>query len=260
MAEQDRIGLHRLSDMLVEEVSVVDRAANKRRFLVVKRDGSTNMVTELHENADGTFQTSAQAAPAQPDSVQKSDAEAPQPDAPAAVAAPTEPVPVAAPAEPAPAPAPEPAPAEAVAAPAAVEKVGAKMAKDRYTRLKQAIDMLVSVLNELEPMPDPGMKAAASAPSSTPADKACQTKKTEEGQTAVLAAIEKLANQVGTVASIAKSAAAEVASIKQARGPSHVQKAEGSDPTPTNGVSWPRDMTRPINRETVSKERGFWDE
>ena len=30
-------GLHRLEDMLVEEVSTVDRAANKRKFLIVKR-------------------------------------------------------------------------------------------------------------------------------------------------------------------------------------------------------------------------------
>jgi len=30
-------GLHRLRDMVVEEVSLVDRAANKRRFLIVKR-------------------------------------------------------------------------------------------------------------------------------------------------------------------------------------------------------------------------------
>jgi hypothetical protein len=32
-------GVHRLRDILVEEVSLVDRAANKRRFLVVKRSG-----------------------------------------------------------------------------------------------------------------------------------------------------------------------------------------------------------------------------
>src|SRR5512141_1360888 len=30
-------GVHRLRDIVVEEVSLVDRAANKRRFLVVKR-------------------------------------------------------------------------------------------------------------------------------------------------------------------------------------------------------------------------------
>lgn len=32
-------GVHRLRDIVVEEVSLVDRAANKRRFLVVKRSG-----------------------------------------------------------------------------------------------------------------------------------------------------------------------------------------------------------------------------
>jgi len=31
-------GVHRLVDMIVEEVSLVDRAANKHRFLIVKRD------------------------------------------------------------------------------------------------------------------------------------------------------------------------------------------------------------------------------
>jgi hypothetical protein len=35
---QDRPGIHRLTDIIVEEVSLVDRAANKRKFLVVKRD------------------------------------------------------------------------------------------------------------------------------------------------------------------------------------------------------------------------------
>jgi hypothetical protein len=33
-------GVHRLVDMVVEEVSLVDRAANLRRFLIVKRDDS----------------------------------------------------------------------------------------------------------------------------------------------------------------------------------------------------------------------------
>jgi hypothetical protein len=35
----DEDGVHRLRDIVVEEVSLVDRAANKRRFLVVKRSG-----------------------------------------------------------------------------------------------------------------------------------------------------------------------------------------------------------------------------
>ncbi|WP_147093106.1 hypothetical protein, partial [Myxococcus virescens] len=36
---QGPASVHRLVDMVVEEVSLVDRAANKHRFLLVKRDG-----------------------------------------------------------------------------------------------------------------------------------------------------------------------------------------------------------------------------
>ncbi|TQF08591.1 hypothetical protein FJV41_49115, partial [Myxococcus llanfairpwllgwyngyllgogerychwyrndrobwllllantysiliogogogochensis] len=38
---QGPASVHRLIDMVVEEVSLVDRAANKHRFLLVKRDGDT---------------------------------------------------------------------------------------------------------------------------------------------------------------------------------------------------------------------------
>lgn len=53
--------VHRLRDILVEEVSLVDRAANKRRFLVVKRsdamqDGEDQ---ELDEAPDATTQPDA---------------------------------------------------------------------------------------------------------------------------------------------------------------------------------------------------------
>ena len=39
-------GVHRLVDMVVEEVSLVDRAANLRRFLIVKRDDSVDDTDE----------------------------------------------------------------------------------------------------------------------------------------------------------------------------------------------------------------------
>lgn len=45
-------GVHRLQNILVEEVSLVDRAANKRRFLLVKRDGQ---MSELQSNGRGGF-------------------------------------------------------------------------------------------------------------------------------------------------------------------------------------------------------------
>ncbi len=44
--------VHRLKDILVEEVSLVDRAANKRRFLLVKREGD---MSELRADGRGGF-------------------------------------------------------------------------------------------------------------------------------------------------------------------------------------------------------------
>lgn len=52
MADADD-GVHRLKDILVEEVSLVDRAANKRRFLLVKREGGE--MSELRSNGRGGF-------------------------------------------------------------------------------------------------------------------------------------------------------------------------------------------------------------
>ena len=45
-------GVHRLVDMVVEEVSLVDRAANKHRFLIVKRDDAMddNNTNDTHTN------------------------------------------------------------------------------------------------------------------------------------------------------------------------------------------------------------------
>ncbi len=50
-ARNENDGQHRLSDMVVEEVSFVDRGANRKRFLVVKRE--TGMATELVSDGRG---------------------------------------------------------------------------------------------------------------------------------------------------------------------------------------------------------------
>jgi hypothetical protein len=49
-SEDESDGVHRLRDIVVEEVSLVDRAANQRRFLVVKR--SPEMADEKTATAD----------------------------------------------------------------------------------------------------------------------------------------------------------------------------------------------------------------
>lgn len=51
---KDAAGVHRLSDMLVEEVSLVDRAANRRKFLLVKRD-AMGAGAQVTARADGTY-------------------------------------------------------------------------------------------------------------------------------------------------------------------------------------------------------------
>jgi len=66
-AAPDRV--HRLLEMVVEEVSLVDRAANKRRFLIVKR-------------SDGMDDTTNDAAPVEGDLNDSSDAGAERVDAP----------------------------------------------------------------------------------------------------------------------------------------------------------------------------------
>lgn len=53
-------GVHRLIDMVVEEVSLVDRAANKHRFLIVKRDDAMD---DDNDNDISTPETSPSAAP-----------------------------------------------------------------------------------------------------------------------------------------------------------------------------------------------------
>lgn len=51
--------VHRLSSFVIEEVSMVDRAANKRRFLQFKRDASEDNMptTAIKPDSNGTFST-----------------------------------------------------------------------------------------------------------------------------------------------------------------------------------------------------------
>lgn len=54
-SEDEAAGVHRLRDIVVEEVSLVDRAANQRRFLVVKR--SAEMADDKSAGVDSTSES-----------------------------------------------------------------------------------------------------------------------------------------------------------------------------------------------------------
>ena len=77
-------GVHRLIDMVVEEVSLVDRAANKHRFLLVKRNDAMDDETP----ADPTTppETTSDGEPPASTAVTSPEAAvvAPQPDSPSA--------------------------------------------------------------------------------------------------------------------------------------------------------------------------------
>lgn len=55
MPKTDAEGTHRLTEMTVEEVSLVDRAANRRKYLVVKRDNQMPIGAPLATRPDGSF-------------------------------------------------------------------------------------------------------------------------------------------------------------------------------------------------------------
>lgn len=97
--------VYRLRDLEVQEVSLVDRPANQRKFLIVKSENTENEMpkgTELHKNAEGELEDKPEATEATADNAdaegataeQKSeateDAEAAQPEEAPATAAPAE--------------------------------------------------------------------------------------------------------------------------------------------------------------------------
>jgi hypothetical protein len=68
--EDDADGVHRLRDIVVEEVSLVDRAANQRRFLIVKR--SDDMADESTAKRTGVKKAEAKDPDDEKDAEEKS--------------------------------------------------------------------------------------------------------------------------------------------------------------------------------------------
>lgn len=96
MADANQV--YRLSDIEVEEVSIVDRAANKRQFLVMKRsDAMTKKATEVKPDGKGNHTVTKDAPPGAPATPPAGAAPAPAPAAPAAPGASTPATPVLSP-------------------------------------------------------------------------------------------------------------------------------------------------------------------
>jgi hypothetical protein len=195
---------HELTNIRVEEVSLVDAPANRRKFLVTKRDkktekGVVRVIDATDNDAPWAELDRADAARAkvaketgdagevkpEPPKATEAPAAEPEPPAPAPAPAPEPDKPAPAPAEddpdktpapvtpPAPATPPEPATKiiEEVTAkaddPADIEKVGRPMNRARLQRMKEAFKTLADLLSELDVSEEKAAKAeepAAPAP------------------------------------------------------------------------------------------------
>lgn len=128
--EEAQREVYRLTDMVVREVSIVDRPANLRPFLIMKSEGAQG--AELEPDGMGGYRVKATSQPAVK----------------------AEPAPAAPPVVGKQAPAPveiDDALVSGLLAPldtSEVEKVGRKLASKREQAIRQAIELLVAVLDD----------------------------------------------------------------------------------------------------------------
>jgi chaperonin cofactor prefoldin len=224
----------RLTDIEVDEVSMVDKAANKRKYLVVKNAGGEPVSAPAGDPP----------APA-PGSVPAGDPPAP---APAPVGDPGNTTPAPGPAPSAPETAPAPAAAPETAAPAAdtpVEKRGAKMAKARLARFKAAHQQLGELITELETA-TAEMADAVDALEEGDATEAA--KAAARGESAVVAKVAGLEGRVADLEGQLRTAnekigkQAEVINKARFDGVGNGNEPDGLGAPPPAKVIWPRDL------------------
>lgn len=345
MAAPDQKKIFRLTEMEVEEVSLVDRAANQRKFLVVKRaeDQMNVGAKEVHPNGKGgmtTQKAGAGACGAAGDGKKKKPGmmkalevppgfkeaagplldkvvervgalqseikgskpaeigeEGDLPGVPAEFASGCQQVmglldklcsmwPTAA-AEPEESEEPAegegdttpPAPSEmqmrlaekafvdasALLKRVGVEKIGAKMSKDRYARLAQAAEVVMNLVAELAPAttPAPGApplgKKAAKEEKKEDKDKA---EKSDAKLDQVMNSVAQLAGSLNQLAGVVAKQQTQVARLAKSRGEASNLAAGGESGAEVEGsdVSWPLDMNRPISRDNVEKADSFFSD
>ena len=142
-----------------------------------------------------------------------------------------------------------------------VEKAGARMSKDRYNRFKQAVSLLNSVFGEVSPPIAAGMKAKAKAEPEEEEEKKAKDAKVKKADDR--ASLDEMVGALADVVTQVSKAVAvtneKVELITKSRGASHVLNVETSAaPRQSRTVSWPVDMTKPMDRNNVSKAK-FWD-
>lgn len=213
----------RLVELEVQEISLVDRPANQRKFLVVKSaSGDSPMPHGAELTHDGKGGLTAPAAKTDPEPAAKADepaTEAKADDAVAPPAAPTEKSAL------------EAIQAEIVALLASVEpveKVGRKMAGPRLAKLRELYKAIGDLLAEV----DDEVEKSAPAPAVNSAE------------------MERLAKSVHTLTALVKRQSTELKELRGGVRPSSNTTTVGEEPTNVaDHVVWPADFNANHNPE-----------
>jgi hypothetical protein len=128
-----------------------------------------------------------------------------------------------------------------------VEKGGAKMARDRLERFRTALAMMGELLTEID------------VPSTAPAPTAgiAETKKSETNP-AVAESISKAEQTIASLQAQVKEQKGRIEKLAQVTpAPSSIPVEDRTAPHNRREVSWPLDMNRPLDRESVGKDVSF---
>ncbi|NNC15224.1 hypothetical protein HJC22_05675 [Corallococcus exiguus] len=224
---QGPASVNRLVDMVVEEVSLVDRAANKHRFLLVKRDGDT-----MHDAPQDTSQAEGDNHAAS-DTSKADDA-------------------VLAAAQQA---------LEAVTA--LVEALTSTDGIDgvRVVEVAQHLRALADALEEDEDDSEDEEDVEARAKAANPAPAPQPTPPAPSPDASgVLEGLTKLTDAVRALEGSVKEQHQRLGRVEKQFGlPNSSAPAERPPKPAVEDVGWPLDMNKPLNRESVDKALSFHD-
>mgnify|MGYP001193217062 CR=1 FL=1 len=268
--EDPNAGVHRLIDMVVEEVSLVDRAANKHRFLVVKRDepmadktkksgakpaettpaptaGGAEQVSKAIGDALGIATTALEALTNAIEQLGQVVGDADTTPIVAELAQELSEV------------------AGQLAVAAGVEPTAAEGSGDVNAAVEGVRSMLSQVSELLSSSaakndPDPSSTPpAAEAPAPAPASEAAQPANDESAE--VSKQLATVATSLRSLTDAMKDQSQRLGRLEKGVGLPNSRQAP-ERPTPRAGaedVSWPLDLNRPMDRESVDKTTSFHD-
>ncbi|MCP3104274.1 hypothetical protein LZ198_35965 [Myxococcus sp. K15C18031901] len=223
---QGPASVHRLVDMVVEEVSLVDRAANKHRFLLVKRDGDT---------MDDAPQDTSQAEGASTTSDTAKAGDAVLAAAQQALEAVT----------------------TLVEALASTDGIDGVRVVEVAQHLRTLADALENEDEDDEEDVEARAKAANPAPPPQPAAAAPAPSLDASG---VMEGLTKLTDAVRALEGSVKEQHQRLGRVEKQFGlPNSSAPAERLQKPAVEDVGWPLDMNKPLNRESVDKALSFHD-